>query len=66
MSKVRDMQEISERFDMLQSEEERRHPAWCRFAQGKGKARTCKCPQSPMYFKQCYSAVKCNCYEKAE
>lgn len=66
MLKESDMQDVPAQFITLSFDGERRHPAWCRYAQGRGKSRICKSPQSPMYYKQCYSAAKCVCYEKKE
>ena len=66
MARVRDMQGVTTHITTLKSDGVRRHPAYCIFAEGKGKARICTCPQGLIYGKHCGSASKCDYYERRE
>ena len=66
MPRVRDMQGVPAHIVALKSDGIRRHPAYCIFAEGKGKSRICTCPQNPNYYKHCSSAAKCDNYEKKD
>ena len=66
MARVRDMQGVSAQIVTLKSDGMRRHPAHCIFSDGKGASRICTCPQSPIYYKHCSSAAKCDFYETKE
>lgn len=62
---VSQMQGVPSHLETLKSNDrERRHPAYCIFADGKGGNRRCKSPQSPIYMQPCHSASKCDYYEK--
>lgn len=66
MARAREMQGVPAQKVALKSDGVRRHPAYCIFAEGKGKARKCMCPQSPAYYDHCSSASKCQFYERKE
>lgn len=66
MARVSQMQGVSAQLETLRSNDERRHPAHCIFAEGKGKARICTCPQSGLCYKHCGSAQRCECYEEKD
>lgn len=66
MSRVREMQGVSAQIVTLKSDGKRRHPSYCIFAEGRGKSRRCTCPQSTMYYEPCFSAAKCQFYERKE
>ena len=63
MPKVSQMQGVSAHLTTLKSDGKRRHPAYCIFANGKGKNRFCTSPQSHNYYKHCTSAKNCEYYE---
>lgn len=63
MPKVSQMQGVSAHLTTLKSDGKRRHPAYCIFAEGKGKTRICTSPQCSNYYKHCSSASKCEYYE---
>lgn len=64
MTKVRQMQGVSAHIVTLHSDGNRRHPAHCIFAEGKGSMRLCTSPQCENYYKHCSSAAKCDYYEE--
>lgn len=66
MAKVSQMQGVPAHLTTLKSDGKRRHPAHCLFAEGKGKARKCTCPQSTNYNCLCRSSVHCDYYEEKE
>lgn len=66
MARVRDMQGVPAQITTLKSDGERRHPAWCIYAEGKGKSRFCTCPLSEIYMEHCSSASRCSHYQKKE
>lgn len=59
------MQGVPAHLEMLKaSGKSRRHPSRCRFADGTGKNRICKCNRSQMYLLSCHSAAKCDYYSE--
>ena len=64
MARVREMQDVYAQIEVLKSDGERRHPAYCIYAEGKGKNRLCTCPQGTKYNEYCNTAAKCDYYEK--
>ena len=66
VARVGEMQGVPAHITTLKSDGIRRHPAPCVFADGKGRARRCMCPQSPVFYGQCTSAAKCDFYKRKE
>lgn len=66
MPRVSEMQGVSAYIECLTTTDKRRHPAYCIFAEGKGKARICTCPQSFVYYKHCSTSKNCEYYEEKE
>lgn len=66
MSRVSEMQGVPAHITTLKSDGIRRHPSYCIFAEGKGKARICTCAQGPNYYKHCNSAARCDYYERKD
>ena len=64
MARVSEMQGVYAQITVLKSDGERRHPAYCVFAEGKGKKRTCTCAHGLRYNEHCNTAAKCDFYEK--
>ncbi len=64
MPKVSQMQGVPAHLETLKSDGIKRHPAWCKFAEGKRSERTCKNKKCPIYLTHCSSAAKCQYYEK--
>lgn len=64
MARAREMQGVAAHKESLRSDGERRHPAWCVYALGKGKARLCTSTECILYEKNCRSAKYCQWYKK--
>ena len=64
MARVSQMQGIPAHLTYLKTNDKRRHPAHCIFADGKGKLRICTSPQSEKYMESCHSARNCEHYEE--
>ena len=60
------MQGVPAHMETLQAGGKRRHPAHCRFHEGKGKERICKCNRCNKYLLSCNSASKCDYYEEKD
>lgn len=63
MARVRDMQGAPAQLEYLKSDGKRRHPSYCIFHEGTGKARICDNPHSSIYRQNCNSAKNCDYYE---
>ena len=64
MGKLAKMQGVPAHIETLMKKDERRHPAKCKYADGKGKARTCKCKKNANYYSlPCHSAARCDFYK---
>ncbi|MBQ8823707.1 MAG: hypothetical protein IJZ64_00575 [Ruminococcus sp.] len=66
MAKVSQMQGVPAHIETLKAMGKRRHPAYCKFHEGTGKTRICKCNRCSKYLLSCNSASKCDCYEQME
>jgi len=65
MAKVSEMQGVSAHLEYLKGDGKRRHPANCKFHEGKGKKRICCCKDNGnMYLLNCNSAKNCDFYEE--
>ena len=66
MARVRDMQGTPAHIVTLKSNDKRRHPAYCIFAEGKGRERYCTNEQCPVWKEHCGNAAKCDYYEEKD
>ena len=64
MAKVSQMQGVPAHLETLKVNGKRRHPARCKFHDGKRQARICKCNKCSNYLLRCPSASKCDYYEE--
>lgn len=67
MARVREMQGVSAQITALHTTDGvRRHTSHCIYAEGKGKARMCTCPECEIYMRRCTSAARCTYYEERD
>ena len=64
MPKVGQMQGVPAHIETLKADDERRHPARCRHAYGRGKRRICVNTESSIYNLNCHTAKNCDYYEE--
>ena len=65
MARVREMQGVPAHLEYLKAKDKRRHPARCKYAEGKTKERICKCENnSNKFLLHCPSSKDCEYYEE--